>query len=73
MFDDYPVLKDICKGLKRNQYPAAVFVAGGLLMTLMTRCTYKFYHRPLKTKALSKPASSISERVSSKSASVSPG
>ena len=37
--EDYPLLKDICKGLKRNQYPAAMFVAGGLMMTLMTRCT----------------------------------
>ena len=37
MFEDYPILKDICKGLKRNQYVAALFVAGGLLMTLMTR------------------------------------
>ena len=39
--EDYPIIKDICKGLKRNQYPAALFVAGGLLMTLMTRCTYR--------------------------------
>ena len=43
--DEFPLLKDICKGLKRNQYPAAMFVGGGLLMTLMTRCTYRFYHR----------------------------
>ena len=43
---DFPLLKDICKGLKKNQYPAAMFVAGGLMMTLMTRCTYRFYHRP---------------------------
>ena len=41
--EEYPLLKDICKGLKRNQYPAALFVAGGLMMTLMTRCTYRFY------------------------------
>jgi hypothetical protein len=39
MAEDFPLLKDICKGLKRNQYPAALFVAGGLMMTLMTRCT----------------------------------
>ena len=44
--EEFPLLKDICKGLKRNQYPAALFVGGGLLMTLMTRCTYRFYHRP---------------------------
>ena len=46
MFDDFPLLKDVCAGLKRSQYPAAMFVAGGALMTLMTRCTYRFYHRP---------------------------
>ena len=46
LFDDFPILKDVCKGLKRNQYPAALVVAGGLMMTLMTRCTYRFYHRP---------------------------
>ena len=44
--EEFPLLKDICKGLKKNQYPAAMFVGGGLLMTLMTRCTYRFYHRP---------------------------
>ena len=46
MSEDFPLLKDVCKGLKRNQYPAALFVGGGLMMTLMTRCTYRFYHRP---------------------------
>ena len=45
MFDDFPLLRDVCAGLKRPQYPAAVFTAGGALMTLMTRCTYRFYHR----------------------------
>ena len=50
--DEFPLLKDICKGLKRNQYPAAIFVGGGLLMTLMTRCTYRFYHRPEELRRL---------------------
>ena len=45
LFDDFPLLRDVCAGLKRPQYPAAVFTAGGALMTLMTRCTYRFYHR----------------------------
>ena len=40
LYEDFPLLRDICKGLKKNQFTAAVFVAGGLLMTLMTRCTY---------------------------------
>ena len=67
MFDDYPVLKDICKGLKRNQYPAAVFVAGGLLMTLMTRCTYKFYHRPEELRRLNNSTLIIGDPASGKS------
>ena len=50
--EDFPLLKDICKGLKKNQYPAAMFVGGGLLMTLMTRCTYRFYHRPEELRRL---------------------
>ena len=45
LFNDFPLLRDVCAGLKRPQYPAAVFTAGGALMTLMTRCTYRFYHR----------------------------
>ena len=50
--EHFPILKDICKGLKKNQYPAALFVGGGLLMTLMTRCTYRFYHRPEELRRL---------------------
>ena len=46
LFEYFPILKDICKGLKRNQYPAALIVSGAFEMTLMTRCTYRFYHRP---------------------------
>ena len=48
----YPILKDVTKGLKQNQYTAAFFVAGALLMTLMTRCTYRFYHRPEELRRL---------------------
>ena len=33
MSEDFPLLKDVCKGLKRNQYPAALFVGGGLMMS----------------------------------------
>ena len=55
--EDFPLLKDICKGLKKNQYPAALFVGGGLLMTLMTRCTYRFYHRPEELRRLNMAAS----------------
>ena len=67
MFEDYPILKDICKGLKRNQYPAAMFVAGGLLMTLMTRCTYRFYHRPEELRRLNNSTLIIGDPASGKS------
>jgi len=64
---DYPLLKDITKGLKRNQYPAALFVAGGLMMTLMTRCTYRFYHRPEELRRLNNSTLIIGDPASGKS------
>ena len=67
LFDDFPLLKDICKGLKRNQYPAALFVGGGLLMTLMTRCTYRFYHRPEEIRRLNNSTLIIGDPASGKS------
>ena len=67
MFDDFPVLKDICKGLKRNQYPAALIVAGAFEMTLMTRCTYRFYHRPEELRRLNSSALIIGDPASGKS------
>ena len=67
LFGDYPILRDICKGLKRNQYPAALFVAGGLLMTLMTRCTYRFYHRPEELRRLNNSTLIIGDPASGKS------
>ena len=67
MFEDYPLLRDICKGLKRNQYPAAMFVGGGLLMTLMTRCTYRFYHRPEELRRLNNSTLIIGDPASGKS------
>ena len=63
----YPLIKDICKGLKCNQYPAALFVAGGLLMTLMTRCTYRFYHRPEELRRLNNSTLIIGDPASGKS------
>ena len=65
--EEFPLLKDICKGLKRNQYPAAVFVGGGLLMTLMTRCTYRFYHRPEELRRLNNSTLIIGDPASGKS------
>ena len=67
LMEDYPILKDICKGLKRNQYPAAMFVGGGLMMTLMTRCTYRFYHRPEELRRLNNSTLIIGDPASGKS------
>ena len=67
LFDDFPILKDICKGLKRNQYPAAMIVAGAFEMTLMTRCTYRFYHRPEELRRLNSSALIIGDPASGKS------
>ena len=67
MMEDFPVLKDVCKGLKRNQYPAAMFVSGGLMMTLMTRCTYRFYHRPEELRRLNNSTLIIGDPASGKS------
>jgi hypothetical protein len=67
LMQDFPLLKDITKGLKRNQYPAALFVGGGLLMTLMTRCTYRFYHRPEELRRLNNSTLIIGDPASGKS------
>lgn len=64
---DFPILKDVTKGLKPNQYPAALFVAGGLMMTLMTRCTYRFYHRPEELRRLNNSTLIIGDPASGKS------
>ena len=65
--DEFPLIRDVCKGLKRNQYPAALFVAGGLMMTLMTRCTYRFYHRPEELRRLNNSTLIIGDPASGKS------
>ena len=67
LFADFPLLNDICKGLKRNQYPAALFVGGGFLMTLMTRCTYRFYHRQEELRRLNNSTLVIGDPASGKS------
>ena len=67
LMGDFPLLRDITKGLKRNQYPAALFVGGGLLMTLMTRCTYRFYHRPEELRRLNNSTLIIGDPASGKS------
>ena len=67
LMNDFPLLRDICKGLKHNQYPAALIVSGGLMMTLMTRCSYRFYHRPEELRRLNCSALIIGDPASGKS------
>ena len=67
LFPDFPMIRDVCAGLKRSQYPAALFVAGGVLMTLMTRCWYKFYHRPYQERRLNCSLYIIGHPASNKS------
>ena len=67
MFDSFPVLRDACKGLKKSQYPAALFVAGGTMMTLMTRTWYRFYHRPENKRRLNCSLYIIGHPASNKS------
>ena len=67
LFDDFPLLRDVCKGLKRSQYPAAMFVGAGAMMTLMTRCTYRFYHRPERERRLNCSLLIIGHPASNKS------
>ena len=67
LMEDFPLLRDICQDLKKNQYPAAMFVGGGLLMTLMTRCTYRFYHRPQELRRLNNSTLIIGDPASGKS------
>ena len=67
MFEDFPVLRDVCAGLKRSQYPAAMFVGAGAMMTLMTRCTYRFYHRPERERRLNCSLLIIGHPASNKS------
>ena len=67
LFPDFPLLADVCSGLKRSQYPAALFVAGGTMMTLMTRCWYRFYHRPEEERRLNCSLYIIGHPASNKS------
>ena len=67
LWDEFPMLRDVCAGLKRSQYPAALFTGGGNLMTLMTRCTYRFYHRPHQVRRLNCSLYIIGHPASNKS------
>ena len=46
LFPRYPLLKLLCHRLPRKHYIAALLVGGTFLMTLMTRCWYRFWPAP---------------------------
>lgn len=67
LFAHFPCLKDACQGLSPKQYPAALFVSAAFLGTLMTRCTYRFYHRPDEERRLNYCVIVIGDPASGKS------
>ena len=52
LMSDYPCMREICRGLEKAAYPAALFTGACIMGTLMTRCTYSFYHRPEEQRRL---------------------
>jgi hypothetical protein len=46
LFPRYPMLKLLCHRMPRKHYIAALLVGGAFLMTLMTRCWYRFWSAP---------------------------
>ena len=67
MFGVYPCLKEICEGLHREAYPAAMFTGAAFLGTLMTRTWYYFYHRPEEERRLNYCIYIIGDPASGKS------
>ena len=52
LMDDFPCLSEVCRGLETAAFPAALFTSACFMGTLMTRCTYRFYHRPEELRRL---------------------
>lgn len=52
LFDVYPCLREVCYGLEKSTYPAAMFVGAAFFGTLMTRTFYHFYHQPERERRL---------------------
>lgn len=67
MFGVYPCLKEICEGLHREAYPAAMFTGAAFLGTLLTRTWYYFYHRPEEERRLNYCIYIIGDPASGKS------
>ena len=52
MFETFPCLKEICQGLRKPAYPAALFTGAAFLGTDLTRTWYYYYHRPEEERRL---------------------
>ena len=52
LFEIYPCLREICRGVQVMGYPAAMFTGAAFLGTDMTRCWYHHYHRPEQERRL---------------------
>ena len=52
MFESFPCLKEICQGLRKPAYPAALFTGAAFLGTDLTRTWYYYYHRPEEERRL---------------------
>jgi len=48
----FPCLREVCMEVPRKAWAAALFTAGGMYATLMTRCTYHYYFQPNKERRL---------------------
>lgn len=46
MFDDFPLLREICYGLRVTAYPCAMFTGAAFLGTDMTRTWYHYFYQP---------------------------
>ncbi len=46
LFPHYPLIKLLCFRQKRKHYVVAMLVGGAFLMTLMTRCWYRYWSAP---------------------------
>ena len=67
LMSDYPCMREICGGVEKAAYPAALFTGACFLGTLMTRCTYSFYHRPEEQRRLNYGIYIIGDPASGKS------
>ena len=66
----YPCLREICNGVPREVWPAAIFVGAAFFGTLMTRCTYHYWFKPNEKKRLNYCIYVIGDPASGKSFAV---